>query len=146
KNGLPILLTQATKLPKATTDKMAELNTSKTIIVGGQTVVSNKVAAQLPQVTRLAGKDRYETNNQVANYFGGQGKNVYIATGKGYADALTGAVLAAKNDSAVLLVHDRIPEVVTDYLTENATKRLTILGGESAVSKKVENDLKKLLQ
>lgn len=145
-NGLPILLTQATKLPKATEDKIDELNAAKSIVVGGKTVVSDKVANQLLSMTRLAGKDRYETNHQVAKHFGGQGKNVYIATGKGYADALTGAVFAAKNDSTVLLVHDRVPEVVTTYLTENKTKRLTIFGGESAVSKKMENELQKLLQ
>ena len=121
-NGLPILLTQATKLPTVTKDKLKELNATKTIVVGGKTVVSDDVANQLPSMTRLAGKDRYETNSQVANHFGGQGKNVYVATGKGYADALTGAVFAAKNNSTVLLVHDRVPEVVTTYLTENKTK------------------------
>ncbi|MBO1915127.1 cell wall-binding repeat-containing protein, partial [Microvirga sp. 3-52] len=68
------------------------------------------------------------------------------ATGQNYADALTGAVLAAKNDSAVLLVHARIPDVVTTYISDNDVKRLTIFGGESAVSKNVSDELTKLIQ
>ena len=84
--------------------------------------------------------------SQSPNHFDVTSKHLYIATGQNYADALTGAVLAAKNDSAVLLVHARVPEVVSTYLTDNDVKRLTIFGGESAVSKKVANDLEKLIQ
>ncbi|MBO1914086.1 cell wall-binding repeat-containing protein, partial [Microvirga sp. 3-52] len=112
---------------------------------GGKTVVSEKVVNQLPNPTTLAGDDRYKTNSAIAEHFGVTSKHLYIATGQNYADALTGAVLAAKNDSAVLLVHTRVPEVVTEYITENGTKRLTIFGGESAVSKKVANDLEKII-
>ena len=108
--------------------------------------MTEKVVKQLPKPTTLAGFDRYETNIAIANHFGVTSKHLYIATGQNYADALTGAVLAAKNDSAVLLVHARIPEVVTTYITKQDVKRLTIFGGESAVSEEVAKQLTRLIQ
>ena len=146
KQGLPILLTETNKLPQETANAIEALGATKSVVVGGTTVVTDKVAKQLPKATRLAGKDRYETNVKVANHFGVESKHVYVATGKTYADALTGAVLAAKNDSAVLLVHDRVPEVVKTYIAEQDVERLTIFGGESAVSTKVSTDLSKLVE
>ncbi|MBO1909966.1 cell wall-binding repeat-containing protein, partial [Microvirga sp. 3-52] len=146
KSGMPILLTQADKLPVKTVEALERLGATKTIVVGGKTVVSEKVVKQLPKPTTLSGADRYETNIAVAEHFGVTSKHMYVATGQNYADALTGAVLAAKNDSAVLLVHARIPDVVTTYISDQDLKRLTIFGGESAVSKKVANELEELLQ
>ena len=146
KEGLPILLTQTNKIPKETLDAVKVLEATESLVVGGNTVVSAEVAKQLPKATRLAGADRYETNIEIAKHFGVQGKRVYVATGKTYADALTGAVLAAKNESAVLLVHDRVPEVVTTYVSNQDIKRLTIFGGESAVSSKVASELEKLIK
>ena len=48
KQGLPILLTQTNTLPKATKDAIDSLGVSQTIVVGGTTVVSNKVKDSLP--------------------------------------------------------------------------------------------------
>ena len=146
KAGLPILLTQVDKLPAKTSEALESLGVTETIVVGGKTVVSDKVVKQLPKPKTLAGDDRYETNIAIANHFGVTSKHMYIATGQNYADALTGAVLAAKNDSAVILVHARIPEGVATYITDKNIKRLTIFGGESAVSKKVADDLERLTQ
>ncbi len=144
KEGLPILLTQKNVMPKVTKDAINRLGVTETILVGGPAVISKKVENSLPWTTRLDGKDRYETNVSVANYFGVKSKYAYIATGKTYADALTGAVLSAKNDSAVILVHDRVPEVVTRYITNQQIKKLTIYGGENAVNNKVATELRKL--
>ena len=112
KAGLPILLTQSDKLPEKTSAALESLGVTETIVVGGKTVVSDKVVKQLPKPKTLAGADRYETNIAIANHFGVTSKHMYVATGRTFADALTGAVLAAKNDSAVILVHARVPEGV----------------------------------
>lgn len=146
KDGLPILLTETNKLSLETKAAITSLKAKQTIVVGGTTVISAKVAKELPKTTRLAGADRYDTNIAIAQHFDVNSKHLYVATGKNYADALTGAVLAAKNDSAVLLVHVRVPEIVTTYMTDQNIKRLTIFGGESAVSDKVGNELKKLIK
>ena len=109
--------------PDETKAAIETLGVAETIVVGEKTVITDKVAGELPKVTRLAGDDRYGTNVKVANHFGGESKHVYVGTGKTYADVLTGAVLAAKKNSAVILVHDRVPEVVKTYVTDRDVKR-----------------------
>ncbi|RDW20783.1 hypothetical protein CWR45_06040 [Oceanobacillus chungangensis] len=42
KNGMPILLTQANKLPDATKTKIKQLGAKETIVVGGEVAVSKK--------------------------------------------------------------------------------------------------------
>ena len=127
-------------------EALKALGVTETIVVGGKTVVSEAVVKQLPNPTTLSGADRYETNIAIANHFGVTSKHLYIATGRAYADALTGAVLAAKNDSAVLLVSNKVPEGVATFITEKDIKRLTIFGGETAVSKEVADELIRLIQ
>ncbi|MBO1911002.1 cell wall-binding repeat-containing protein, partial [Microvirga sp. 3-52] len=78
-------------------------------------------------------------------YYNVDNKHLYVATGTAYADALTGAVLAANTNSAVLLVHAIVPEYTSSYITKNEVHRLTIFGGESAVSAKVYKELEKLI-
>ena len=45
----------------------------------------------------------------------------------------------------MLLVHAIVPETVVDYIADKEVKNLTIFGGDSAVSKKVFNELKRLI-
>ena len=144
--GLPILLIDKDKLPEATSNTLAKLGTIETFVVGGTSVISEEVARTLPGAYRLAGQDRYETNIAIAEFIGLKQNHYYIATGKNYADALTGAVLAAKNNSTVLLVNNKVPESLSTFIVEKGVKRLTIFGGEAAVSREVETTLAELLQ
>ncbi|WP_439144818.1 cell wall-binding repeat-containing protein [Virgibacillus profundi] len=146
KEGLPILLTKSESLPQVTEAAISDLNAGKTIVVGGTMVVSDEILEQLPDADRLRGADRYETNVEVAKHFGVENKHMYVATGKLYADALTGAVLAAKNDSAILLVSDEVPKGVSEFMTENDANRITIFGGEGAVSNNVADMLEKIIK
>ncbi len=143
--GTPILLTTTDEIPAETQGALDRLGAKNTIAVGGKTVISEAVEAELPNATRLGGKDRYITNTLIAEHYNVDNDHLYVATGTGYADALTGAALAAKADSAVLLVHARVPETVSAYITDQEVKDLTIFGGESAVSEKVFNELKRLI-
>ncbi|MBN6204942.1 cell wall-binding repeat-containing protein, partial [Ralstonia pickettii] len=145
KEGLPILLTMDDRLPAATTAKVKQLAVKETIVVGGKSVVSEKIKAQLPKPVRLSGSDRYKTNIAIAEHFGVESKHLYVATGQNYADALTGAVLAAKDDSTILLVHHKVPAAVESFLKKQHPHSLSIFGGEGAVSKVIENELKKQL-
>lgn len=143
KEGLPILLTQKDALPKATKDAIANLKATNSLVIGGKAAVTKEVERLLPKVTRLSGSDRYKTNVAVNKHFGLDSKHLYVATGQNYADALTGGVLAAKGESAILLVHHKVPKDVSAYIKAKKVKRLTIFGGENAVSEDVVNDLKK---
>ncbi|SHF76377.1 carboxypeptidase regulatory-like domain-containing protein [Ornithinibacillus halophilus] len=145
KAGMPILLTRPDSLPEETASVVETLGVTETIIVGGYEVVTEEVAAQLPAVERLRGTNRYETNIVVNDYFGVDNNHLYVATGKQYADALTGAVLAAKNDSTIVLVSTNIPEDVAAFIENNDTYRLTVFGGEGAISSEVVDGLEMLL-
>nr|WP_240510089.1 cell wall-binding repeat-containing protein [Virgibacillus profundi] len=152
KDGLPILLTFADELPEVTEEAINNLGASQTLVIGGKSVVSNAVKDQLPEASRLNGENRYETNVEVVKHFGADNNHMYIATGTAYADALTGAVLAAKNNSSILLVsklageNGEIPEVVSSYITEQEVNRLTIFGGTNAVSEEALDALNELIQ
>ncbi|WLR44341.1 cell wall-binding repeat-containing protein [Bacillus carboniphilus] len=102
--------------------------------------------AQLPEATRLAGDDRYQTSIAVSNHFDEGADHQYIATGEKFADALTGAALAAKNGTGVLLVGTSVHEELQDFLTEKQPNLLTIFGGTVAVSEDVEGKLHSLFK
>ena len=53
---LPILFTEQNSIPTATRDALAALNITKTIIVGSTGLVSDAVAGNLPNATRLTGE------------------------------------------------------------------------------------------
>ena len=143
--GTPILLTLKDSVPAETADALESLGTTSTVVVGGTAVVSDAVAGELPSANRLGGLDRYETNTLIANHYGVDNDHLYVATGRDYADALTGAVLAANTNSAVLLVHAIVPDYVSSYISEQEVQRLTIFGGENAVSAEVYSELERLI-
>ncbi|MBM7618235.1 subtilisin family serine protease/outer membrane protein assembly factor BamB/putative cell wall-binding protein [Bacillus tianshenii] len=146
REGLPILLTSAESLSGYTKDAIDALGASESIVVGGYAMIPEEIADQLPSASRLRGRDRYETNIEVAKAFGVSSKHMYVATGKGFADALTGAVLASKNNSSILLVGDDVPGVVSSYMTEQGVKQVTIFGGQSAVSAAIAASLEKIIE
>ncbi|QGS69562.1 hypothetical protein CV093_18625 [Oceanobacillus sp. 143] len=143
--GIPILLTESTKLPAGTKASINKLKAKETIVVGGPLAVNESIMNQLPNPIRISGQSRYDTNIEIAKYFGINNKHMYVATGKNYADALTGAVLAAKNNSAILLVHKVIPDITSTYIKNQALERLTIFGGNVAIKAEQANQLKQLL-
>ncbi|RBP04735.1 cell wall-binding repeat-containing protein [Rossellomorea aquimaris] len=138
KNGIPIVLTESNTLPSSTkkiTDQKAE-----TIIVGGKGVISAKVESKLPGTTRYGGIDRYETARNIIEGLPMEKERAYVATGTNFADALTGSVLAAKENAPILLVKkEAIPSPIKKLL--NSYDSFRILGGGNAVSSGVEEKL-----
>ncbi|WP_456093736.1 S8 family serine peptidase [Ornithinibacillus halophilus] len=144
--GMPILLTRPNELPAATSTAIENLGTTDTLIVGGYDVVTDEVASALPGVDRVRGEDRYATNLAINDYFGLESRHVFVATGKEFADALTGAVLAAKHNSSILLVDDQVSDGLSDFITENGSLQMTIFGGTVAIDEEVYDQLQQLLQ
>lgn len=144
--NVPILLTATDDLPEGTHASLANLGVQETLVVGGTLAVSEEVFEALPNAERLSGKSRYDTNIAVNHSLGLDNKHMYVATGLDFADALTGAVLAAKNDSGLLLVNDSIPSVVQDFIVDQALLRLTIFGGTLAVSEETKHRLYELIE
>lgn len=137
--GYPILLTETNSIPKDTAEALGSVTSS--IVVGGEFVISSQVKNNLPSPVRIAGTDRYDTAVRIMDRLGFTADLIYIATGTDFADALTGSVLAAKENAPMLMVrNDSIPSLVAGVITEE-TKKVVILGGKNAIYSAVENDL-----
>ena len=135
KNGIPILLTRSDALPKETSAALKRYASS--LVIGGTGVVNGEVFARLPEPKRYGGKDRYETGSQVATQLPLGDSRAFIATGLNFPDALTGSVLAAKNDAPILLVRpDNIPTATEQQLP--SYRGFSIFGGTGAVSEQVK--------
>jgi putative cell wall-binding protein/spore germination protein YaaH len=141
--GYPVLLTLKDELPAETEQALSDLDVYDTILVGGVSVVSDLVKDQLPDPIRIGGSNRFETSVLVAKHFGLSSSGVFIATGMGFADAITGAALAARLNSGLLLVERKLPESVSNFLSRENVSSVIILGGETAVSTEIETELQR---
>ncbi|MBN8210312.1 alpha amylase N-terminal ig-like domain-containing protein [Bacillus sp. NTK071] len=139
-NGYPILFAKKDEVPKAT--KLALRSVDGTIVAGGEAVINKKVFGSLPDAKRYAGENRFGTAASIATELNSS-KKVFISTGMDFADALTGSVLAAKQDAAMLLVKpDKMPTETAEALKKLEADTFTILGGTNAVSDGVVEKLK----
>ncbi|WP_374928741.1 cell wall-binding repeat-containing protein [Kytococcus sedentarius] len=107
-----------------------------------------------PGLTRIEGKDRYATAAEISKEFG-TADTVYLASGMGFSDAMSGTAAAGAgieglqsfpdedgNEIPVLLTRpDRIPSQTTEALENLGAKKVVIIGGETAVSEKVSDEL-----
>ncbi|QJW36122.1 cell wall-binding repeat-containing protein [Cellulosimicrobium protaetiae] len=101
------------------------------------------LAATLAGTDRVSGKDRYETAAGVSyGMFDSGVPVVYIASGAGFADALSAAPAAAVQGGPLLLVQPNgIPAVVAAELQRLAPQRIVVVGGTGAVSNAVYSQL-----
>ena len=91
---------------------------------------------------RLAGQNRYSTAAAISEASFEKTSNVLLASGASYADALAGVVLAKKLEAPILLTaKDTLSAETLAEINRLGAKNVTILGGESAVSKAVEKTL-----
>ena len=140
KNGYPILLV-GKEMPSEVKGILNKLD--KTIVVGGENAVNKTVYNQLPGKSRLAGANRYATAAEIIKHeFKGDITSAYVATGQNFADALTGSVLAAKNNKPVILVmSDRVPDETMQLVKDKNTNDFIAFGGTTAISDKVLEQL-----
>lgn len=139
RENAPIVLVEQGSVPTATADVLRRLGPTKIVVVGGPEAVGSDVLAALrtiADVTVVAGESRYETAVLIAQRGFPDGADaVYIATGRNFPDALSGAALAGRDDAPVVLVdRDAIPDVVTAELARLSPRRIVVLGAAGAVS------------
>ncbi len=141
--GYPILLSKKETLPKETSNALEGVE--RTYVIGGEGAIANEVFKQLPNATRISGSDRYDTGAKITSFFDMDTTNSYVATGSGFADALTGSALAAKNKAPVLLVAtNKLPKSIETILEQ--TQRVTLFGGTGAINKDVTKSITDQLQ
>jgi putative cell wall-binding protein len=143
--GMPILLTGKTALPKVVADYTKDLDLTKSYVIGGTAVVSDKVEKALENSTRLSGANRYSTNAAVLGAFEDvKYDKVYVATGEDFADALAGSALAAKTNSPIVLVGKKSVDPSTKKFVDAKVTGKTevfVLGGEKAIPEAVIDEL-----
>jgi len=148
--GMPLAITATNSLPAATLAALKTAGTTKVIVLGGPTVVTQAVLDTLAAngITldqRIFGANRSETSSKLAEYLlasqGFSNTGVNVASGYAFgggADALGGGPLSGKENRPTL-----ITESVTNvgpgpiaYLTAHAPTLTTghIFGGLGAVS------------
>lgn len=152
--GMPILLTEKEHLPESIRAYLAGKKLDRTYVIGGNAVIEEGQLDEFTNPIRLAGKDRYETNVVVLDYFNSHldYSTLYVAVGGGergneFADALTGSVLAAKNRFPLVLCSRKLPENTAEFLKSvlDPYSKLIAFGGVNAVSVPVMESLEGLI-
>ena len=136
KNNMPILLVQPNNIPKATQEVLKQIE--EVIIVGGEKTISKEVENKLPNPTRIAGANRYETAKKIYEYgFKGR-KEVNIANGTNFADSL---VIGSIDCPILLAEANEIPEATKQAFKESKFEKVNVFGGENSISESVVKEL-----
>ncbi|AVP56013.1 hypothetical protein DP130_12255 [Clostridium tetani] len=143
--GYPIFLVSKDKIYDPILSDIKKLSPSEIYVIGGQGSVSDKVVKEVAdstkaKVTRLSGKDRYETSLNIARHFFNEKDNISIASGLGFADALSGSALASLKNEALVLVDNNSIKTQSKFIEEFTN--LDIFGGTGSVSENTVNILK----
>ena len=140
KENIPVLLTQIEELNEYTKKAIKQWNVNEIVIVGGKLSISEKVEQELKsmriKITRLSGKDRFETSVEVAKYLYPNAEKILIANGYNYVDALVSGPITQINKTPIILLEkDKIPSSVQKYLNDSKIKEIQIIGGTESISK-----------
>lgn len=145
RKGYPILLSKTNELPAES--KKVLRNVKETIFVGGKSILSDSLLAHTNKPRRIAGSGRYETGTEVVKQLQPNSAKAYIATGINFADALTGSVLAAKNNGVVLLAQPKeLPNAIKNLLNTKSYISTTALGGKGVISDEVLSKISSLVE
>lgn len=89
---------------------------------------------------KIAGKDRYETAARIADRMGNYETAILVNSDKSLADGLSASSLAGKENAPILLTSkDNLPAATEKRLEK--VKKVYKIGGDLAISKKVESKL-----
>lgn len=144
-DGAPILLVRRNSIPQATIAELRRLAPRRIVVLGLTDAVSAAVETALapyaPQVERIGGATRYDTSAALsASKYDPGVEVVFLATGTGFADALSAVPPATITGGPVLLTRPScVPQSVLTELRRLRAGRLVVLGGQSALSDNVAN-------
>ncbi|PWV49876.1 putative cell wall binding repeat protein, partial [Finegoldia magna] len=139
----PILLVKKDQLDSVVAQEIKRLGAKNVVVIGGeQSIDKTKGSLSQYNVRTIAGANRYETSAKIAQEvikLTGTKKAV-VASGETFADALTVAPLANKNNMPILLVQqNNIPKATQEVLKQ--MDEVLVVGGELTISKEVANKL-----
>lgn len=133
---MPIILVSKDNSNQASIDFLKNKNIEKSYIVGGEFALPENVVKNYPNKERLNGSDRNETNAKIINKFYGNKEinNVFVAKdgmGKEHTlvDALSIGVLAAKENSPILISNGNLVKDQKEFIKSKNIKEITQVGG-----------------
>lgn len=153
RESAPVLLTGRDSLDPRVLAFLGELGDPADVdvmVVGGTGIVSADVVAELQaaghEVERVAGRNRYETAVAIARATNPQATSVVVATGRNFADALSGASYAGRSGTVLLLVGEELPAGARGFLQARSTdiRTVHVLGGAGAVPDTVRTHVEEL--
>lgn len=131
--GMPILLTDKHTLNGKIKSYIESNAIEKGYILGVDNTVGEDVAKNINNCKSLNGTDRYETNQKIVDEFSNDlnFSSIYVATGEGFADALSGSAAAAKTNSPIIFTNGNVLLNKTVLATRiSLISEMKILGGE----------------
>ncbi len=150
---MPVLLVTPGGVPGATASALKAGGYAHAVVLGGVKAIPNSVAGALGvPYTRVSGPDRYATASAVATWGSARAINsfrtVSVATGLGFADALSGGAATGEQGGVLLLTAPTALSRATRSAVQahsSEIRLLRVLGGTSAVSAGVKSQLEALL-
>lgn len=143
--GAPVILVRgsAMSLDAATQAELSQLGVKQTIISGGTGAISTGVENGLKAATGVApdrrgGSDRYETSRLIGTDVFPPAKNVFLATGEDFPDALAGGVVTGRNKGPLYLVKGTcVPKSTLSAITAVKPPNITLFGGTGVLNNDV---------
>ena len=147
--GMPILLANPKSGLTLVEKFIKDESIKSSFIIGGDKVVSNEIAKNLPGKQRIEGANRNETNAKVIEKFYADREldNLYVAKdgmeNSGHLiDALAVGSLAAKNGAPVLIASKKLNEKQINVINTKRVDTITQVGGNG--NEKAFSELKEI--
>src|SRR5699024_2785038 len=153
KSKVPILYTNSKNLDRTTKNYLKSLNRKiNYIVVGGKKSINDTVLSELQSINsgntiqRIKGSDRYATSLAFAEEYFSSSKNIIIASGLKFPDALAGGPFAGYKDAPILLVNNDIDKGSREFIYKNESTTIYLLGGKATLAPNIENNLSSIVQ
>ncbi|WML32605.1 cell wall-binding repeat-containing protein [Clostridium sp. OS1-26] len=144
KRNMPIILVSHNEIPSVVKDYINSHKLTTTYVIGSGTSLNNAVLKGLSNIELVTGADKYQINLNIIDKFKSDLNlgTVYVASGEGFADALSGSILAGKNSSPLLLVEND-PSFEKKYFINNSinVSNINVLGGVGVVSDNIITEI-----
>ena len=102
-----------------------------------------KVKAAVGQVTELSGADCYETAAVVAEKNWTTSTDVVLASGEGYADAISSTAISKQLKAPILLTEsDSLNSYAKSALDQLNPQNIYVIGGTASISQSIRDELK----
>lgn len=140
----PIILVPQNYIPSSVKTYIEANKITKSYVIGDTDIINDNVVNQFPGAERVKGVDKYVRNININIKFDYEklftSKDICVASGEGFADALTGVAYATKKSMPIVLVTEspssitRLYTVVKINMVDSDNGIPYIFGGTSVVS------------